>query len=89
MKTSEFEIGQYYRTTHIINRMLTRDIIMKVEAIKEGRVFWKDIFRGSTGSIKTTATTFMTKQADPISDSETKKFIFEDIFELRPNYYSS
>lgn len=87
MKTSDFKVGQYYVTEKtLMGRMVSQDLIIKIEKIEDGKVYWRDILRRNKGSVKTTTTTMMTKLAEPITDNTIKKRVFYNIFK-KSDYY--
>ena len=77
-----FTVGEVYwgETQRSAYAMFSTDVLIQITDIRDGRIHWRDIFRGTTGGFTSKQFTRLSKSADLVSTRQGKREILIKFF---------
>jgi len=83
-----FTVGEVYwgETQRASGAWFGTDILLHITDIKDGRIYWRDIFRDVTGSFVSKQFTRLSKSADLVSTRQKKRDLLIRFFTMDLSY---
>jgi len=83
-----FTVGEVYwgETQRPAGGLFGSDILIQITDVKDGRIYWRDIFRGTTGSFVSKQFTRLSKSSLLVSTSQGKRDLLVKFFIMDLSY---